>query len=154
MSNVKAYVDGSFNPSVNKYAYGCVLFHEDGEIEELCGSGNSQDALAQRNVAGEMIASMLSVRWAILNGYDSLEIYYDYSGIECWVTGAWKAKNELTQKYRDSMRNWGNQIKISFSKVEAHTNVKYNELADKLAKKGLEMPVGLPQIIPRKDRKK
>ena len=59
-----AYVDGSFNPQVNKYAYGCVLIKEDGSIEELCGSGNSPDALKQRNVSGEMIASMLSVQYA------------------------------------------------------------------------------------------
>lgn len=144
--NAKAYVDGSFNPDIGRYAFGCVLFHPDGEIEELCGSGDSPDALAQRNVSGEMIAAMLSVKWAKINGYDSIDIYYDYSGIECWVTGAWKAKNDLTRKYRDAMQNWGRTVKISFSKVAAHTNDTYNERADKLAKQGLEKEPGLPEI--------
>lgn len=146
----KAYVDGSFNPALGRYAYGLVCFHPDGETEEYCGSGNSPDALAQRNVSGEMIASMLAAKWAILNGYSELEIYYDYVGIEAWVTGAWKAKNELTQKYRDAMRGWQNKIKISFVKIPAHTGDRYNEMADKLAKSGLEREPGLPEIVPRK----
>ena len=148
-NNAIAYVDGSFNPEVNKYAFGLVLIHPDGYIEEKCGSGDSPDALQQRNVSGEMIASMLSVKWANINQYKNLDIYYDYSGIECWVTGAWKAKNPLTQKYRDYMQNAGNQIKINFYKVKSHSNDKYNEMADKLAKEGLKMPVGLPDITKR-----
>lgn len=141
-----AYVDGSFNPQVNKYAYGCVLIKEDSSIEELCGSGNSPDALKQRNVSGEMIASMLSVQYALKYGYSHIDIYYDYSGIECWATGSWKAKNDLTQKYRDWMNEQMKRISISFHKVAAHTNDKYNEQADKLAKMGLEKEPGLPAI--------
>lgn len=141
-----AYVDGSFNPDINKYAFGLVLIHPNGFIEEKCGSGDSPDALLQRNVSGEMIASMLSVKWAKINQYTNLDIYYDYKGIECWVTGEWKAKNPLTQKYRDFMQNASAGLKINFHKVVAHSNDKYNEMADKLAKEGLTKPVGLPEI--------
>lgn len=147
----RAYVDGSFNPNIGRYAFGCVLFHPDGEIEELCGSGDNPEALLQRNVAGEMIATMLSVKWAVVNGYSKLDIYYDYSGIESWVTGAWKAKNNLTQSYRDYMRNNGGRVNISFVKVAAHTNDTYNERADKLAKSGLEKEPGLPTVNARKN---
>jgi len=146
LKTAKCYVDGSFNPSIGKYAFGCVMIHENGVIEEYKGSGNNPDALSQRNVAGEMIASMLAVKWAIINEYEKVEIYYDYSGIECWVTGAWKAKNELTQKYRDWMRARKNNLEIEFFKVAAHTNDKYNEMADKLAKEGLLTECGIPEI--------
>lgn len=145
--NPTAYVDGSFNPEIGRYAYGCVLFHPNGVCEELCGSGNDPDAVLQRNVAGEMIAAMLSVKWARVNGYSKLDIYYDYAGIEAWVSGAWKAKNKLTASYRDAMRNWMNTVEISFFKVAAHTSDKYNEQADKLAKCGLTKEPGLPEII-------
>lgn len=141
-----AYVDGSFNPAEKKYAFGLVCFHPNGITEEYCGSGDSEQALAQRNVSGEMIASMLAVKWAIVNGYTELEIFYDYVGIEAWVTGAWKAKNELTQKYRDAMRNWQSRVKIIFTKVPAHTGNEFNERADKLAKSGLLKEPGLPEI--------
>lgn len=144
----KAYVDGSFNPALQKYAYGLVCFHPDGTEEEYCGSGDSPEALSQRNVAGEMIAAMLAVKWAMVNGYTELEIFYDYVGIEAWVTGAWKAKTELTVKYRDAMNGWRSKIEIAFTKVPAHTGNEQNERADRLAKHGLELPVGLPQIVP------
>ena len=65
------------------------------------------------------------------NGFNRVEIYYDYEGIEKWVTGAWKCKKEHTKQYADAMRSWGSSIDIRFCKVAAHTNVKYNELADK-----------------------
>ena len=140
------YVDGSYNPALARYAYGCVCFHPDGEMEEYCGSGNDPEALLQRNVSGEMIAAMLAVKWALINGYDELEICYDYSGIECWVSGTWKAKNDLTKKYRDFMRSREDRVKIVFRKIEAHSNDTYNEMADKLAKTGLEKEPGLPEI--------
>ena len=140
------YVDGSFNPEINKYAYGCVLVNEDGTYEGFNGSGNDPEALLQRNVAGEMIASMISVKLAITRGYTNLEIFYDYSGIECWVTGAWKAKNVLTRKYRDWMRSQMSKIDISFKKVTAHSNNKYNDMADNLAKEGLLKEPGVPEI--------
>lgn len=146
MKSARCYVDGSFNPEIGKYAFGCVMIHDSGNIEEYCGSGNDPEALLQRNVAGEMIASMLAVKWAVKNGYDNLTIYYDYKGIECWVTGEWKAKNELTQKYRDWMRAKSDQIEIGFVKVAAHTNDTFNEAADKLAKAGLKKECGIPQI--------
>lgn len=151
MEIAKVYVDGSYNPQASKYAFGCLCIHEDGSTEEYCGSGNNEDALKQRNVAGEMIASMLAVKWAIINNYSRLEIYYDYSGIECWVTGEWKAKNDLTKKYRDWMQNKRKVINITFHKVAAHTNVQYNEAADQLAKKGLTMECGIPEIIKKID---
>ena len=146
----RAYVDGSFNPALGRYAFGLLCLHGDGAEEEYCGSGDSADALAQRNVSGEMIAAMLAVKWALINGYDELEILYDYVGIEAWVTGAWKAKNDLTRKYADAMRKWQERVKLTFTKVAAHTGDEKNERADRLAKQGLEQPVGLPQILPRK----
>ena len=146
MRKAVCYVDGSFNPEAGKYAYGCIMLHDDGSTEEYCGSGDRPDALQQRNVAGEMIASMLAVKLALLRGYQELLICYDYSGIECWVTGAWKAKNELTRSYRDWMRSHEKDIMISFKKVEAHSNDKYNDMADKLAKQGLLKDPGFPEL--------
>ena len=36
------------------------------------------------------------------------------------------------------MEEWSRSIKITFRKVEAHTGVTYNEMADKLAKEAIE----------------
>lgn len=134
-----AYVDGSFDAAIGKYAFGCVILTPDGDIIKESGNGDNPESLAIRNVAGEMLGAMTAVRWAIKNGYDNLELRYDYEGIEKWATGVWKAKNTLTQKYAEYMQRQQNHIKISFRKVKAHSGDYYNEEADKLAKEALKM---------------
>lgn len=141
-----AYVDGSYDDSIKKYAFGCVFLLPDGRIYTEYGNGNNEQSLQHRNVTGEMLGAMYAVRFAMLNGFRSVEIRYDYQGIEKWVTGEWRSKTELTQKYAASMREWGKSISMRFTKVAAHTNVVYNELADKMAKTGLTMGNGVPKI--------
>ncbi len=136
-SSLIAYVDGSFDAAIGKYAFGCVILTPDGDIIKESGNGDNPESLAIRNVAGEMLGAMTAVRWAIKNGYDNLELRYDYEGIEKWATGVWKAKNTLTQKYAEYMQRQQNHIKISFRKVKAHSGDYYNEEADKLAKEAL-----------------
>ena len=136
-SGLIAYVDGSFDEALGRYAYGCILIIPDGEEIRMSGSGNEPDSLAIRNVAGEMLGAMHAVQWALKNGYDSLAVYYDYEGIEKWATGAWKAKNSLTQKYAEFMKDRGKKVQIVFQKVKAHSGDYYNEQVDQLAKAAL-----------------
>lgn len=141
-----AYVDGSYDDSIKKYAFGCVFITEKGHIFTEYGNGDNPQSLQHRNVTGEMLGAMYAVKVAMLNGFQAVEIRYDYEGIEKWVTGAWRSKTELTQKYATSMREWSAGIKISFHKVPAHSNVKFNEVADQLAKKGLTDGNGVPKV--------
>lgn len=141
------YVDGSYEHSLLKYAFGCVFLLPDGSIYVENGSGNNPESAKLRNVTGEMLGAMFAVRWAIKNGFSKLELRYDYEGVEKWVTGAWKSKTELTQKYAEAMRRWSRQIRLEFTKVAAHTNVFYNEMADQLAKKALVEKEGVPEIL-------
>ena len=132
-----AYVDGSFDVHIGRYSFGCVLLTPNGEIIRKSGHGDNPEAVAIRNVAGEMSGAMHAVQWCKKNGYRSIEIYYDYMGIEMWATGGWKAKNQLTQQYADFMKKYSESIQITFHKVAAHTGDKYNEEADQLAKAAL-----------------
>ena len=134
---VIAYVDGSFEKSIGRYAFGCVLLTPDGQEIRESGSGSDPAGVAIRNVAGEMLGAMNAVKWAQENGYPAVEIRYDYEGVEKWVTGVWRAKTPLTSKYAAHMQEAAEQIKISFCKVAAHTGNHYNEEADQLAKSAL-----------------
>lgn len=148
-----AYVDGSYDDSLQKYAFGCVFLLADGRIYTEFGNGDNPQSLQHRNVTGEMLGAMYAVKTAMMNGFQAVEIRYDYEGIEKWVTGEWRSKTLLTQKYAASMRDWGKQIAISFQKVAAHTNVKYNEMADRLAKQGLQEGNGVPRVKRLEDMK-
>ena len=134
---VIAYVDGSFEKSIGRYAFGCVLLTPDGQEIRESGSGSDPAGVAIRNVAGEMLGSMTAVNWAIENKYPAVEIRYDYEGVEKWVTGVWRAKTPLTSKYAAHMQEAGKKVQISFCKIAAHTGNHYNEEADQLAKSAL-----------------
>ncbi|MCM1187897.1 MAG: ribonuclease H family protein [bacterium] len=143
---VLAYVDGSYEDFRKRYAFGCVFLLADGRIYTQCGSGDNAESLQHRNVTGEMLGAMYAVKAAMYSGYRKIEIRYDYQGIEKWVTGEWRSKTELTQKYAAAMQSWRESIEIRFTKVAAHTNVRYNELADQMAKAGLTEQSGIPKI--------
>ena len=131
-----AYVDGSYDHSQLRYAYGCALVLPE-EVVTLNGSGEEPDYVTMRNVAGEILGSEQAVLWALEHGYREIVIYYDYEGIEKWANDVWKANKPGTQRYKEFIAEKRKQITISFQKVEAHTGVKYNEMADKLAKEAL-----------------
>lgn len=141
-----AYVDGSYEDSLKRYGFGCVFILPDERIYTEYGSGDNPQSLRHRNVTGEMLGAMYAVRVAMKNGFAEVEIRYDYEGIEKWVTGEWKSQKELTRKYADSMRMWGQTIRMIFVKVPAHSRVRFNELADRLAREGLERGNGVPEI--------
>lgn len=143
---VVAYVDGSFDEKIGKYAFGCVILTPEGGIIRRFGNGDNPQSMALRNVTGEMLGAMYAVKWCDKYGYSAIEICYDYMGIEMWATGGWKAKNELTQKYASFMREYGRKLNISFRKIAAHTGDRYNEEADQLAKTGLVEGNGIPKI--------
>ena len=117
-----AYVDGSYQDALKKYGFGCIFILPDGRIYTEYGNGDNPDSLKQRNVSGEMLGAMYAVRFALNSGFTVIEIRYDYEGIEKWVTGAWKSKNDLTKKYAQTM------------------------LADETAKLGVANGNGIPKV--------
>lgn len=142
-----AYVDGSFDKKLGRYAFGCVLITPEGDVVKESGNGNNPQSLALRNVSGEMLGAMFAVKWAMKKGFQEINIHYDYTGIEQWATHGWRAKNELTQKYAAFMDKCRQNIGITFTKVAAHTGDFYNEEADRLAKDALRKADGIPEIV-------
>lgn len=147
---MKFYVDGSYNSITKKIGYGIVIVTDkNNDIKNCFGEVTDAGMSTMRNVAGEITAAMKAVEYAKENKIDSIEIYYDYQGIENWVTGSWQAKNQYTQNYASFMRVAMKYMSITFYKVSAHTGDKYNELADELAKKATveSKPIEYPEKI-------
>jgi len=138
---VRAYVDGSFDSASGRFSCGVVIVTTDSEgnsdTTELNAAFDDAEAAQQRNVAGEIMGSKLAIDHCMANGIKTVEIYHDYEGIGAWADRRWKANNPLTQGYRDFVAEARKSMDITFVKVKAHAGNKYNELADKLAKKAL-----------------
>lgn len=129
-----AYVDGSYNIKTKEFAYGLVLIDWQGKEEYYNGKDDKEDYIVHRNVAGEVYASVKAIQLAHEKGYKKIYIHYDYKGIEAWAKGAWKANKELTKRYKSFIDGYKEKIQMEFVKVKAHSNNKYNDIADRLAK--------------------
>ena len=131
-----AYVDGSYDHSQKRFSYGMVLMH-DGIERYFAYPYEDKELATMRNVAGEIKGSEAAMRFAKKNGYKKLAIHYDYEGIQKWCTGEWAAKKEGTQAYQRIYEEMKQYVQIKFVKVKGHSNDKYNDYADMLAKSAL-----------------
>lgn len=130
------YVDGSFNNRTNRAGYGLVLLKDNKVIIKDLGTTHPHEITSLQNVLGEIKGAIKATDIAIANDYKNITIVYDYFGIEKWAKGQWGAKNEVTKYYQKVMKERMKYIKINFQKVKSHSNNKWNDEADRLAKIG------------------
>ncbi|NLH02483.1 MAG: reverse transcriptase-like protein [Clostridiales bacterium] len=133
-----AYVDGSFDVKVGYYAYGVILFSKDGKFT-YSGRGNEKDLIEMRNVSGEIKGAMVAMNIALEKNIDTLYLYYDYMGIEKWLTGEWKTNKIGTKKYKEFYDSIKDRLNVVFKKVKSHSGDTYNEEVDKLARAALKI---------------
>ena len=131
------YVDGSYDNQIKYFSSGGIMFYN-GKSESFKFASNDESLISMRNVSGEIKASMFVIQKAAELKMKSVTIYFDYNGIEMWANGSWKTNNHLTKEYREFCIEMFKKLDIKFVKVESHTNIKYNELVDKLAKEAIE----------------
>ncbi|CEI73472.1 viroplasmin family protein [Romboutsia hominis] len=134
---VKAYVDGSYEHSIREYGSGVVIIKNEEVIKTYSKKGNDKDLVGMRNVAGEIEAAKIAMNYCIDNNINNLILYFDYEGIEKWCLGLWKTNKEGTTKYKKFYDNIKDKLNVEFVKVKAHSGNKYNDEADKLAKKAI-----------------
>lgn len=133
---VKIYVDGSYHTVTGEFSYGMVVLRE-GREEKYCEKFSDASLASMRNVAGEIFGAKAAMEYALRNHLDEISIYHDYEGIARWCLGDWKTNKEGTRAYKEFYDQVSKQIKINFVKVTGHSNDKYNDMADSLAKQAL-----------------
>lgn len=132
-----AYVDGSFDGYSKTYGFGgFIIYEENGKkcVRVVQGAGNNPEMSKMRNVAGEISGAMRIVEEAIYLGLEEITLYYDYAGIENWVTGIWSCNKYETYEYSRFMYESSKQIRIHFHKVEGHSGDTGNDIVDTIAK--------------------
>lgn len=144
-SEAIAYVDGSYNELRNEYSYGVVMFYDGGE-EHFAQKFSDEEMALMRNVAGEIEGSKRAMKFCLEKGIKSIDIVYDYEGIEKWCSGAWKANKEGTKAYKKFYNEATKSLSVNFVKVKGHSGNKYNDLADSLARGALGIGDGAKPI--------
>ena len=133
---VEIYVDGSYHVATKEFSYGMVILI-DGKEEKFSQKMTDPELAQMRNVAGEIKGSEAAMQYALDHEIPSIIIYHDYQGIASWCNGDWKANKPGTIAYRDFYRKASQKVKIQFRKVKGHSNNKYNDMVDRLAKEAL-----------------
>lgn len=133
---VEIYVDGSYHAGTKEFSYGMVVLI-DGREEKFSKKMSDPELAQMRNVAGEIKGSEAAMQYAMDHKIPSIIIYHDYQGIASWCNGDWKANKAGTIAYRDFYRKAKEQVHIEFRKVKGHSNDKYNDMVDELAKEAL-----------------
>lgn len=134
--SVIAYVDGSYRADTKEFSYGMVIL-QDGEEHCFCKKIEDKELALMHNVAGEIKGSEAAMQYAMDHQIPEITIYHDYEGIAKWCTGAWKANKSGTQAYQAFYQEATKKVKVHFVKVKGHSNDKYNDMADQLAKSAL-----------------
>jgi ribonuclease HI len=127
------YVDGSYmNDTIG---WGFVYVKHNQEVTKMCGSIKPNENTS-RNITGELEATKMAVRHAIINELKEVYIVHDYQGISSYVTGAWNPKTQESKDYTEWMNKAKDRINIKFIKVAGHSNNRFNDVVDNVAKMG------------------
>ena len=96
-----AYSDGSFNPATNMVGAASIVMSGTQVIDDvyIVDRIKNDTVMDTRNVGGELIGAINAIRYALVNGFTSIEIFYDYAGVGQWADHTWKAKNHTTREY-------------------------------------------------------
>ncbi|MFY8263048.1 RNase H family protein [Clostridium perfringens] len=139
-----AYVDGSFDKDKKLCGSGVVFLNDINDESPITTIDfSTEDKYNMWNIQGECEACIKAIEVAIDKGCSEIHIYHDYQGISSWVTKKsedkreWKAKNEYTQGYVRRFDELSKNIKVKFVKVKGHSKDKWNDEADKLARRSL-----------------
>lgn len=133
-----AFTDGSFSKELTKFSYGVHLILPNGQKQNISGCRADREFLKTANVAGEVFGVIEALRWAKKNGFKKIKIYHDYQGLARWITSEWSAYSKISLMYVEfwvSVKPEFSEIK--FQKVPSHSNIFFNDVADKLAKEAL-----------------
>lgn len=133
-----AFTDGSFSKELTKFSYGVHLILPNGQKQNISGCRADREFLKTANVAGEVFGVIEALKWAKENGFKKIKIYHDYQGLARWITSEWSAYSKISLMYVEFWASVKPEFsEIKFRKVPSHSNISFNDVADKLAKEAL-----------------
>ncbi len=133
-----AFADGSFSKELAKFSYGVHLILPNGQKQNISGCSANREFLKMANVAGEVFGVIEALKWAKENGFKKIKIYHDYQGLARWITSEWRAYSKISLMYLEFYASIKPEFsEIKFEKVPSHSNISFNDVADKLAKEAL-----------------
>ncbi|ANQ54530.1 ribonuclease H [Thermosipho sp. 1063] len=140
------YVDGSYSNTyqVASCAF-CVV--KDGEIIDV--RKTAKRIKKGNSVISELLGVVMALKYCKMKGISQVTIVHDYNEIPMFASSYRRTKNHIVNNYIKELIKLKNQIDVSFKKVKAHTNDKFNNLVDELSRENLRNYIEkeLPKIL-------
>ncbi len=142
---VVAFCDGSFDKNKNRYSFGVLIIDSAMQEHEVCGSAKNSKYTSSNNIIGEILGVINALDWAVSNGCEKIKVYHDYEGLSKWISGEWEAKSEAAKSFVAIYnKKYADLLQVEFEKVKGHSNNRYNDKADELAKRALSDNARVP----------
>jgi ribonuclease HI len=142
---VVAFCDGSFDKNKNRYSFGVLIVDSAMQEHEVCGSAKNSKYISSNNIIGEILGVINALDWAVSNGCEKIKVYHDYEGLSKWISGEWEAKSEAAKMFvAICNKKYADLLQVEFEKVKGHSNNRYNDKADELAKRALSDNARVP----------
>lgn len=138
--HIHVYVDGSLNHQDKQTGSGAVILDSDGSVIYKFATAST----LHTNEAGlygeilDVIQTLALIPYLKTKNYDGIKIYHDADSLSKWLTGEHHVNSKLGKQYVEQYRQLHKHIDkpVEFIKVKAHSKNHWNNVADKLAKKG------------------
>ena len=142
---VVAFCDCSYDRERYRYSFGVFIVDSDMQEHEICGSAQNTKYTSSHNIIGEILGVINALDWAVSNNCEKIKIYHDFEGLSKWISGEWAAKSEVAKMFISIYQNkFADLLQVEFEKVKGHSNNKYNDKADELAKRALSDNARVP----------
>ena len=133
---IDVYVDGSYNQKTQQGSWAWIALNEQKDKVLFEENGLVIGEVISRNIDGELMAATKAMLWAYENK-KTINIHYDYLGIEMWAIGRWKANSMIAKQYKKRVQDFAH--KYYFLKIEAHSGNQWNDYVDRLAKSLIDL---------------
>ena len=142
-SNVKTakytfFCDGAYSAKSNRAGAGVVILTgPDVIVEKHSEEVHDKEFKLMRNVSGELASVFYALEYIKRHKIKSADIYVDYQGLIKWANKEWTPTKLKTKEYVELVDEVRKNCTINFIKVKSHSGDKYNDVADKLAKRAV-----------------
>jgi ribonuclease HI len=145
--SIKVYTDGACSGNPGPGGWGAVIIFDKNKKPQFM-SGYAPDTTNNRM---ELLAAIRALDLILCMGYANVEVYSDSAylvnavnkgWIKNWILSNWKTSLGLEVKNRDLWEVLIKLVKkgnVSFIKVQGHSGNEYNEHADQLARREIEL---------------
>lgn len=134
-------VDGSFNSALRIGGAGIVMKLKPNKKAKNFFFEVPSSFSNERNVAGELLATLWAIKKAKKLGLKHINLIFDYLGNVMYAKNIWSSNTKLSKLFVRTFNELMNpeEIEINWYKADSHTNIQFNDEADRLAKIGAKV---------------